>query len=165
VITCITPINHNYIAEMFILSQGRFAPITHIVHIADTHIRTGDRVIARVDEYKHVFENLIKDIEKIDAVKNGTAVMVIAGDVFHHKGRLETEGAVVVYEWLNKLLNILPVLVICGNHDFRQEDPGYKDMIEMLVAPYSNSAHKYPIHYLKETDITYGKILDSVSHR
>jgi len=151
VITCITLINHNYIAEMFVLSQGRFAPITHIVHIADTHIRTGDRVIARVDEYKHVFENLIKDIEKIDAVKNGTAVMVIAGDVFHHKGRLETEGAVVVYEWLNKLLNILPVLVICGNHDFRQEDPGYKDMIEMLVAPYSNSAHKYPIHYLKET--------------
>jgi DNA repair exonuclease SbcCD ATPase subunit len=136
---------------MFILSKGSHLPVTHIIHIADTHIRTGDRVSSRAEEYRHVFKNLLNDIQKLTSVKNGTALMVIAGDVFHHKGRLETEGALVIYEWLNELLQLLPVLVICGNHDFRQEDPEYADMIEMLVAPYNKSAHKYPIHYMRDT--------------
>lgn len=136
---------------MFILSKGQRKPVTHVVHLADTHIRTGDRVSARVDEYRHVLGNLLDELRGLTPVKEGTALMVIAGDVFHHKGRLETEGAMVIYEWLNEVLSILPVLVICGNHDFRQEDPEYTDMIEMLVAPYAVSTHKHPIYYLKNT--------------
>lgn len=137
--------------SMTVLSQGQRAHVTHVVHIADTHIRTGDRVSARVDEYRHVLGNLREELEGMEAVRKGTALMVIAGDVFHHKGRLETEGALVIYEWLNEVLQLLPVLVICGNHDFRQEDPGYTDMIEMLVAPYAVMEHRHPIHYLKDT--------------
>ncbi len=136
---------------MFVLSNGVHPPVTHVIHIADTHVRTGDRVSSRAEEYRQVFKNIINDIKKQPGVKNGTALMVIAGDVFHHKGRLETEGALVIYEWLNDLLHLLPVLVICGNHDFRQEDPEYADMIEMLVAPYKKTAHKYPIHYLSDS--------------
>lgn len=136
---------------MNVLSRGGSRPVTHIIHIADTHVRTGDRVSARVDEYRHVFGRFVDEISEIDAVRGGTALLVIAGDVFHNKGRLETEGAVVIYEWLNRLLDVLPVLIICGNHDFRQEDPGYTDMIEMLIAPYRNAAHRHPVHYLRDT--------------
>lgn len=126
-------------------------PITHVIHIADLHVRTGDRATARVDEYRHVFQNFVDEIKNLEPVRDGTALLVIAGDVFHNKGRLETEGAVLIYEWLNQLLELVPIILICGNHDFRQEDPEYKDMIEMLIAPYKKNAHKFPIHYLRDT--------------
>ena len=137
--------------KMFVLSKGEHPPATHVIHIADTHVRTGDRIASRAEEYRHVFGNLLNELQGMACVKNGTALMVIAGDVFHHKGRLETEGAIVIHEWLNRLLDMMPVLVICGNHDFRQEDPAYADMIQMLVAPYERSSHRYPIRYLCET--------------
>ena len=136
---------------MFALSKGQRKRVTHVIHLADTHIRTGDRVSARVDEYRHVLSNFLQELKELRPVKDDTALMVIAGDVFHHKGRLETEGAMIIYEWLNEVLELLPVFVICGNHDFRQEDPNYTDMIQMLVAPYTASAHKHPIYYLKDT--------------
>lgn len=136
---------------MYVLSKNTHKQVTTVIHIADIHVRTGNRVSSRVDEYRHVFQNFLWEIGSLKAVRDGTALLVIAGDVFHHKGRLETEGAVLIYEWLNQLLVMLPVLLICGNHDFRQEDPAYKDMIEMLVAPYEKGGYKYPIHYLRET--------------
>lgn len=134
-----------------VLSRNARPHITHVIHIADTHVRTGDRISARIDEYRHVFNNFTEAISNIEAVRNGTALLVIAGDIFHHKGKLETEGGIMVYEWLNQLLNMMPVIVICGNHDFRQEDPNYKDMIEMLAAPYCNNNQMNPFHYLRNT--------------
>lgn len=127
--------------------------ITHVVHIADIHVRNGNTTTARVDEYKAVFDAFIYDISKIDAVKEERAVLIIAGDVFHHKGRIDSVGGKVFFNWINSLLDILPILVICGNHDFRQEDPTFTDAIEMFVAPYTSVDTKHSISYLSKTGL------------
>jgi DNA repair exonuclease SbcCD ATPase subunit len=122
--------------------------ITHIIHIADLHVRIGT---ARVDEYRHVFNGFIENIRHLPCVKEETALLVIAGDVFHTKCRMESAGTIVLFEWINVLLDLLPIVVICGNHDFKQEDPTIPDSIKMFITPYAGSVRKHEIHYLSET--------------
>ena len=125
--------------------------VTHIIHIADIHVRTGDKKVSRSIEYEYVFNKFVSNIKKLDCIKNNTALIIIAGDLFHNKGKFETEGTTILFEFINNLLNLAPVIIIAGNHDFRQEDPTYTDTIDMLVRPYKYTSTKYPIHYLKQT--------------
>ena len=133
---------------MKILSSGQRRGVTHIIHIADIHVRIGNAAAARVEEYDHVFRRFLDEIAMLPAVRDGTALCAISGDVFHNKGRLDSVAGQRFFLWLNRLLGLLPVVVICGNHDFRQEDPAFTDMIELMVAPYEN---KEPLFYLRET--------------
>jgi DNA repair exonuclease SbcCD ATPase subunit/DNA repair exonuclease SbcCD nuclease subunit len=137
---------------MKVLSQSQHNKVTHIIHIADIHVRTGDRTHSRSEEYAAVFNRFISEISGLQCVLDECALVTVGGDIFHNKGRFETEGAVVLFEFINKLLCMCPVLIIAGNHDFRQEDPMYVDTVDMLVRPYIHTKSKFPIHYLKYTD-------------
>ena len=128
--------------------------VEQIIHISDIHIRQGDIERSRYNEYKFVFNKFIKELESISKIKN--TIVVITGDVFHNKGRMDTPAIKLFFRWMTKMLNLAPVFIICGNHDFRQEDPDYPDMIEVMTFPYLNdndNKHKteYPLFYLKET--------------
>ena len=135
------------------------ANFTHVIHIADIHVRIGDHAASRVDEYRCVFNTFCDEISVINAVKNHTALLVIAGDVFHNKGRMDSVAGKLFFEWINRLLSILPIVVICGNHDFRQETPEYTDMIELFTTPYLASSTRFPIYYMRNTGhYVYGNI-------
>ena len=126
--------------------------VQKIIHISDIHIRQGDIERSRYDEYKAVFNKFIQEITKIANKQN--TIVVITGDVFHNKGRMDTPAVKLFFRWMNKMLNIVPVFIICGNHDFRQEDPDYPDMIEAMTFPYLNDEYnktKFPLFYLKES--------------
>lgn len=129
--------------------------ITHIIHIADLHIRTGNKERARITEYRHVFDKFITEVSSLPCVNDGSAMMVVCGDIFHDKGKIESEGAILAYEFFGRLMDLLPVVVIAGNHDLRQNDPDYTDMVTMLAAPFINAdakaSRKHPMIYLKET--------------
>lgn len=135
-------------------------PVKHIIHISDIHIRQGDIERSRYNEYKHVFNGFIQDIQQFVNSKkiDEDTIIVITGDVFHNKGKMDTPAIKLFFQWMDKMLNIAPVFIICGNHDFRQEDPHHPDMIEVLTVPYTKNikdttAHrvKYPLFYLKNT--------------
>ena len=132
-----------------VLSQGTNPCVTHVIHIADLHVRIGNRDTARINEYEHVFTAFCNEIALIPAVKNKTAILIIAGDVFHNKGRLDSVAGKMFFLWINRLLQLLPIFVICGNHDYRQEDPTFTDMIELFTAPYVNR----PLYYLNTTGL------------
>ena len=134
--------------------------VTKIFHIADLHVRMGDAVRARIPEYRLVFKSFLQVLEDNTDVQEGHAILVIAGDVFHNKGRMETEGAFLFFDFISKLLDLLPVIIICGNHDFRQDDPSFTDNIEPIVAPYrNNKGKKNNIHYLRDTGLyEYGNV-------
>lgn len=129
-------------------------PITHVFHFADIHIRNGDIDRARYEEYIDVFAEACKMMRKHKAVKQKTAAIVIAGDIFHQKGRIDTPALKLFFEWMEKLLVMAPVFIICGNHDFRQEDVRQPDMIETVIFPYilehTRETH-YPLQYFKDT--------------
>lgn len=127
---------------------------SHIIHIADIHIRSGDMERSRYNEYVNVFHNLFDDLNNLDCTKNNTVAFVIAGDLFHHKGKLDTPAIKLYFDLMDSILNIGPVFIICGNHDFRQEDPDYPDMISAMIKPYHNNRKtKYNIFYLENTGI------------
>lgn len=95
--------------------------IEEIIHISDVHIRNGDEILCRFNEYKQVFELLFGDLKRMDSVKRGTAAIVLTGDQFHHKSKLETPGIKLFMMLMTNLGSIAPTYIILGNHDFRQE--------------------------------------------
>ena len=127
--------------------------ITHIIHIADIHVRVGNSEVARVNEYKHVFDKFVDEISALESVINETALLVICGDIFHSKCRMESAGTQVFFDWINQLLELVPICIICGNHDYKQSEPTITDSVEMLCTPYKkrHSRNKFNIHYLSQT--------------
>ena len=98
-------------------SGGR---VSHIVHIADTHIRSGGVSVSRFDEYAAVFDALLAQVASLPSVRDGTAVACILGDVFHSKGRIEPPGIALFNRLVGGLAALCPVFVVRGNHDYRQ---------------------------------------------
>ena len=145
-------------AEITLLHKKYTGPVKRIIHISDIHIRQGDIERARYNEYKHVLNGFTQEIKASVCSKANDTIIVITGDVFHNKGKMDTPAIKLFFHWMDKMLNIAPVFMICGNHDFRQEDPHHPDMIEVLTVPYSDVEGnderrrvKYPFFYLKET--------------
>lgn len=122
--------------------------VTEIVHIADVHIRSGDRERSRHEEYSEAFAAFLDRVRRLESCAAGTCVCVVAGDVFHNKGRIDACGGQLAFQFFNALLELMPVLVICGNHDMRQDDPTQTDAIEFLATPYAGNPN---FVYLAET--------------
>lgn len=111
------------------LPQPESGRVDCVVHISDTHIRSGDRIHSRYDEYANVFENLIQKLQEVPEVREKRAIAVLTGDVFHHKCKIESSG-IHLYSYLTqKISEFCPLYIISGNHDVRQDTPDIPDMI------------------------------------
>jgi len=108
--------------------------IHNIIHISDIHIRTGDSKKSRYDEYIQVFNNLYDSLHEQPSIINKSAVIVITGDIFHDKNKIGPSGIKIATYLLQKLSSLAHVIVIRGNHDYRQDHPTEHDMISALVS-------------------------------
>ncbi len=95
--------------------------ITEIIHISDIHIRNGDEISCRYDEYNYVFDKLFSNINSLESIKSNSAIIVITGDTFHNKSKVETPGIMLFNKLMTNLGKLAPVYIILGNHDFRQD--------------------------------------------
>ncbi len=83
-------------------------PLTHVYHISDLHLS-----FKNFENSEHSFGVIFEAIRS-DPTPN--KVLVIAGDVFHNKNRIEKD----VLEFFNRVIapfKDCPVLIIPGNHD------------------------------------------------
>jgi DNA repair exonuclease SbcCD ATPase subunit len=101
-----------------------------VIHLSDLHIRNGDRMQSRYDEYKHVFEVAL---ERVKNEADDSTAILITGDIFHNKGKVESSGILLFYEFLTGLSDLACCYIIAGNHDFRQDQPETTDMISALL--------------------------------
>jgi DNA repair exonuclease SbcCD ATPase subunit/DNA repair exonuclease SbcCD nuclease subunit len=108
--------------------------IHNIIHISDIHIREGDSKKSRYDEYITVFNNLCDSISQQPSIINKSAVIVITGDIFHNKNKIGPSGIKIAIYLLKKLAVLANVIVIRGNHDYRQDHPAEPDMISALTS-------------------------------
>ena len=100
--------------------------IDTIIHISDIHIR----LYKRHDEYRNVFEKLYSDIKS----KNFTnVVIVLTGDIVHAKIDLSPELVQLVSEFLCKLSDIHPLIVIPGNHDCLLANSNRLDSLSPII--------------------------------
>ena len=100
--------------------------ITKIYHIADIHIRLRERH----EEYKQVFEELYKYLEK-EKSKNG--LIVVCGDVVHSKTELSPECISITRKFFKELSEIMPTIVILGNHDLNERNEKRMDSLTGIM--------------------------------
>lgn len=107
--------------------------IKQIIHLADLHIRTGDITKCRYEEYRSVFTKFTDYLKTLDSIVRGEAIIILAGDLFHHKNKLESVGIKLFFDFVTTLGVLAPTYIIRGNHDYKQESPDEPDMIESLL--------------------------------
>ncbi len=118
--------------------------VKKIIHLADIHIRT----FRLHQEYKEVFETLIRDLKKLrEEYEREELRIVIAGDLVHQKIVISNEQLVLATSFILALEKIAPVIIIAGNHDLLENNKDRMDSISPMVMllPDSN------VNYFKES--------------
>jgi DNA repair exonuclease SbcCD ATPase subunit/DNA repair exonuclease SbcCD nuclease subunit len=114
--------------------------VNKVYHIADVHIRN----LKRHKEYRDVFSNLygyiLSTMEEND-------IIYIAGDIVHAKTDMSPEVVDLTQEFFARLADLLPTIVIPGNHDANLNNTSRLDALSPIV-----KALGHPnLFYLKDT--------------
>jgi len=127
--------------------------INRIIHISDIHIH----LYKRHDEYNYVFQKLLtslqnekKRVTKSSKNTNIPIIAVITGDILHSKSDLSPECIQMTYQLFKDISNIMPCVIIPGNHDLNMNN---KNRLDSLTPIISDLPKYNPIYYLNETGI------------
>jgi len=127
--------------------------IKYIYHISDIHIRRYDKHT----EYNIVFDNLYTYLK---SVCNENSIIVLTGDILHNKDNLTPDCIIKTFNFLTTLANIMPVIMIAGNHDFVQTNTHIKDSLAAILSDKTINN----LYYLKNTgSYRFGNIIFGVS--
>lgn len=126
--------------------------IKHIYHLSDIHIH----LYKRHREYELVFHRVLDYLReerkankiKANSKRDISMICVITGDILHSKSDLSPECIALTYKFLKDLLDLLPVVVIPGNHDLNMNN---KERLDSLTPIICDLPQHYPIHYLNKT--------------
>jgi DNA repair exonuclease SbcCD ATPase subunit/DNA repair exonuclease SbcCD nuclease subunit len=117
----------------------------YIIHLADIHIRTGTETYSRYYEYLTVFENLKKSLLS-NKINKDNSIILVAGDIFHNKNKVENFGLNLFKQLINILTNITITVIIPGNHDFLQQFPNDPSLLDSILLTNIQN-----LHYLNTT--------------
>ena len=107
--------------------------ISKIFHLADIHIRRGNVHESRFAEYDMVIDETVGMMR--DTHTPEQSLCVICGDIFHHKLQISSHGIVLFNKLVTLISDIMPLIVIQGNHDLIQEnDDQNNDLVGALLA-------------------------------
>jgi DNA repair exonuclease SbcCD ATPase subunit len=109
---------------MIISNKG--VNIKKLYHISDIHIRRYDRHV----EYDIVFNNLYTYLKSQDKL---SGLIVLTGDVLHAKDNLTPDCVIKCYKFLKSLSEIMPVVLIAGNHDMVESNKHIKDSLDSIL--------------------------------
>jgi DNA repair exonuclease SbcCD ATPase subunit/DNA repair exonuclease SbcCD nuclease subunit len=119
-----------------------FPTLKKVIHLADVHIR----LLKRHEEYGEVFNILFNELSTIDTANT---VIVIAGDLVHTKTDMSPELIAVASDFLKRMADIAPTILIAGNHDLNLSNVNRLDALTPLV---QNLKHPN-LHYLKNSGV------------
>ena len=105
---------------------------THIIHIADIHIRSGNKINSRYDQYIQSFQlleqSILSNLSRLNS--SHSTIILIAGDIFHNKHKIENFGLHLLQTLITSLSNIAPTIIIPGNHDLLQQHPDEPGLLD-----------------------------------
>ena len=114
--------------------------IKKIVHLADIHIRTY-RMHA---EYNEVFESLYESLkEELKDFSYDEIRIVVVGDLVHQKITISNEQLMLSCNFLHKLSEIAPLIVVAGNHDLLENNKDRLDSITPIIQLLRNDNIRY----------------------
>ena len=115
---------------------------THIVHLADIHIKDD------MDEYINVFDTLFKTIINSEYPK---PLIVIAGDVIDNRRKITPEVIKQTIHLLNGLSDIGTTIVIDGNHDITENNHIDTRYLEVITSNNGTNSSISNLHYLSKS--------------
>ena len=118
-----------------------FRKLKHIHHISDIQIRN----LKRHTEYEEVFNRLYEKVKE----NKENAVAYIGGDIAHSKTDMSPELVDQLSRLFKNLSDIVPLLIIAGNHDCNLNNRSRMDVLTPIV---ENLNHPN-LHYLKDSGI------------
>ena len=118
-----------------------FRKLKHIHHISDIQIRN----LKRHKEYEQVFNRLYKKIKE----NKDNAVAYIGGDIAHSKCDMSPELVDQLSRLFKNLADIVPTIIIAGNHDCNLNNRSRLDVLTPIV---DNLNHPN-LHYLKDSGV------------
>lgn len=137
-----------------ILIKDTGRKVDKIFHISDIHVYN----YQRHEEYIEVFEKLYKIIEER---MTDNSIIFLGGDIVHSKTNMSPELFSVVSNLLSTLCNMLPTIVILGNHDLNLNNKTRLDALTPII----NSLNLPTLHFLNETNVyQYEQIAFSLLH-
>lgn len=126
---------------MITILKTNIPKFTHVLQVADIHIRLNKRH----DEYKEVFANFYEELKKTPE----TTVVALVGDVFHSKSDLTPECVQMASDLFKGTADIRQLVLLAGNHDATLSNKSRLDSLTPIV-----DALNHPnIHYLKSTGL------------
>ena len=118
-----------------------------IIHISDIHIRLS----SRFEEYESVLKKFLDKVKHLEK-----AIVVITGDIFHHKNELTPDCIMFVISFFRRISKIHPLVIIPGNHDFLMNNLEKNDSITSVLF----RRNLKNVYYLKESGCyRFGNIL------
>jgi len=126
---------------MKVLHDNEKEEIQFVFHLSDIHIRLYHRLD---DEYEHVFQKMYELLEESQR-RHETCLIVLTGDILHHKNDLSPECILTTLRFLNTLSSYYPTLLIAGNHDTLLNNLNRIDSLSAILA----ENHNPNLHYLK----------------
>lgn len=114
---------------------------TNIVHLADVHVK----LTKRHQEYREVFDKLYESIKSTPIT---TSIFVI-GDLFQNKNDLSPECVDLTAEFLFKLSELRPTILVAGNHDLLITNQNRMDSLSPIVTALNNPN----LFYLKKSGL------------
>lgn len=116
--------------------------IKTIYHIADIHCRN----YKRHKEYKAVFNNLFEYIQKN---LDDSSIIFLGGDIVHSKNDMSPELVEIVSYFLKSCADLLPTILITGNHDLNLNNANRMDALSPIV----NALNHPNLHYWKDSGV------------
>ena len=118
-----------------------FRKLKHIHHISDIQIRN----LKRHKEYEEVFNRLYEKVKE----NKDNAVAYIGGDIAHSKTEMSPELVDQLSRLFKNLSDIVPTIIIAGNHDCNLNNRSRMDVLTPIV---ENLNHPN-LHYAKDSGI------------
>jgi len=114
---------------------------THILHIADIHIRN----FTRHKEYREAFRKLYQAV----ADTPESTLVYIGGDIVHSKIDISPELIDLTSEFLFNLAELRTTVLIMGNHDANLNNESRLDALSPII----NNINHDNLHYLDKAEI------------
>ena len=116
--------------------------IAKIYHVSDVHTR----LFKRHKEYNQVFKRLFQYIQE---TKTEESIIFLGGDIVHNKTDMSPELIEVTSNFLKGCADILPTILIAGNHDCQTSNLSRLDALSPIV----NSLNHPNLHYWKDSGV------------
>ena len=115
--------------------------IRYLIHISDIHIR----LYERIEEYDVVFNRLYQKLKEWKKTHQNDSLIVLTGDIIHQKNKYIP--ITKTYEFLKNLSDILPTILINGNHDVNLSNKTDSDPLASII---SIGKELTSLYYLKD---------------